>query len=31
VRHALAKLGTRPPSFMIMRPSSQLKKGHYAL
>jgi isocitrate dehydrogenase len=26
VRHALAKSGTRPPSFMIMRPSSQLKK-----
>ena len=26
VRHALAKTGTRPPSFMIMRPSSQLKK-----
>ena len=26
VRHALAKAGTRPPSFMIMRPSSQLKK-----
>ena len=25
-RHALAKAGTRPPSFMIMRPSSQLKK-----
>ena len=25
-RHALAKSGTRPPSFMIMRPSSQLKK-----
>ena len=26
VRHALAKTGTQPPSFMIMRPSSQLKK-----
>lgn len=26
VRHDLAKSGTRPPSFMIMRPSSQLKK-----
>ncbi|MEH6633978.1 MAG: isocitrate/isopropylmalate family dehydrogenase [Halioglobus sp.] len=26
VRRALAKAGTRPPSFMIMRPSSQLKK-----
>ncbi|MCB1690547.1 MAG: 3-isopropylmalate dehydrogenase [Halioglobus sp.] len=26
VRHTLAKSGTRPPSFMIMRPSSQLKK-----
>ncbi|HDY83031.1 MAG TPA: 3-isopropylmalate dehydrogenase [Halieaceae bacterium] len=26
VRYALAKSGTRPPSFMIMRPSSQLKK-----
>ncbi len=26
VRHELAKSGTRPPSFMIMRPSSQLKK-----
>jgi len=26
VRHALAKSGTQPPSFMIMRPSSQLKK-----
>jgi len=26
VRHALAQTGTRPPSFMIMRPSSQLKK-----
>jgi isocitrate dehydrogenase len=26
VRHALAKAGTQPPSFMIMRPSSQLKK-----
>ena len=26
VRYALAKAGTRPPSFMIMRPSSQLKK-----
>ena len=25
-RHALAKTGTQPPSFMIMRPSSQLKK-----
>jgi isocitrate dehydrogenase len=25
-RHALAESGTRPPSFMIMRPSSQLKK-----
>ena len=26
VRYALATSGTRPPSFMIMRPSSQLKK-----
>jgi isocitrate dehydrogenase len=26
VRHDLAKAGTQPPSFMIMRPSSQLKK-----
>lgn len=26
VRRALAKSGTQPPSFMIMRPSSQLKK-----
>jgi isocitrate dehydrogenase len=26
VRQALAKSGIRPPSFMIMRPSSQLKK-----
>ncbi len=26
VRHELANSGTRPPSFMIMRPSSQLKK-----
>ncbi len=26
VRHMLAKAGTQPPSFMIMRPSSQLKK-----
>jgi isocitrate dehydrogenase len=26
VRHTLAKSGTQPPSFMIMRPSSQLKK-----
>lgn len=26
VRHALAKSGTQPPSFMIMRPSSQLRK-----
>jgi len=26
VRYALAKSGTQPPSFMIMRPSSQLKK-----
>jgi len=26
VRHELASAGTRPPSFMIMRPSSQLKK-----
>jgi isocitrate dehydrogenase len=26
VRHALAKSGVQPPSFMIMRPSSQLKK-----
>lgn len=26
VRHELAESGTRPPSFMIMRPSSQLKK-----
>jgi isocitrate dehydrogenase len=26
VRHELAQSGTRPPSFMIMRPSSQLKK-----
>ena len=26
VRHELARSGTRPPSFMIMRPSSQLKK-----
>lgn len=26
VRHELASTGTRPPSFMIMRPSSQLKK-----
>jgi len=26
VRRALARSGTRPPSFMIMRPSSQLKK-----
>ncbi|GAB3278565.1 isocitrate/isopropylmalate family dehydrogenase [Parahaliea aestuarii] len=26
VRHELAEAGTRPPSFMIMRPSSQLKK-----
>ena len=26
VRYALAKAGTQPPSFMIMRPSSQLKK-----
>lgn len=26
VRYALAKSGIRPPSFMIMRPSSQLKK-----
>ena len=26
VRYELAKSGTRPPSFMIMRPSSQLKK-----
>ena len=26
VRYELAKAGTRPPSFMIMRPSSQLKK-----
>lgn len=26
VRYALAKTGTQPPSFMIMRPSSQLKK-----
>jgi len=26
VRHQLAKSGTQPPSFMIMRPSSQLKK-----
>lgn len=25
-RYALAKAGTQPPSFMIMRPSSQLKK-----
>ena len=26
VRYELAQAGTRPPSFMIMRPSSQLKK-----
>jgi isocitrate dehydrogenase len=26
VRYELAQVGTRPPSFMIMRPSSQLKK-----
>lgn len=26
VRYSLAKSGTQPPSFMIMRPSSQLKK-----
>jgi isocitrate dehydrogenase len=26
VRHMLAKAGNQPPSFMIMRPSSQLKK-----
>ncbi len=26
VRHELAESGVRPPSFMIMRPSSQLKK-----
>lgn len=26
VRHELAESGTQPPSFMIMRPSSQLKK-----
>jgi isocitrate dehydrogenase len=26
VRHELAQSGTQPPSFMIMRPSSQLKK-----